>query len=198
MAMASTVTIYRHGMSRVEACVALLLLVLLTALILPAILQARQSARRSECKNTLRLLALALQTFADYVGTAGIAPGVALLSRDSERAGVWAYDECRSLSDIKDGTSTTLLAIETTMSNGCWVAGGPATVWDDSNDEHPLGPGRQFGGLHNGGSMAVFVDGHVRFLAETMSPNVLSSAMTIAGSEPMARASVRKTITASE
>ena len=275
--MASTTACYRHGISRVEACVALLILALLTALVLPAIQQARESTRRSQCVNTLRILALALhnyhdamgtfphacvgnselppekrwswylcignywghygtpiidyerpwddpalrplqlhtwrngpfeefdvplhpfpvikcpngtpkthtdgQPFTDYVGTAGIAPTAALLPRNSVRAGVWSYEECRSHTDIRDGDSTTLLAIETSRNNGCWIAGGPATVRDYAIDRHPVGQGRQFGGLHNGGSMAVFVDGHVRFLAESISPIVLSSVFTIAGSE---------------
>lgn len=67
--MASTVACYRHGISRIEVCVMFLILALLTALILPAVRQSRESARRSECKNTLRNLAHALHNYHDAMGS---------------------------------------------------------------------------------------------------------------------------------
>jgi len=272
----------RQGLSRIEVCVAVVILVILSALVLPAIISARESARRTECKNTLRQLALALQNYhdvmdsfpygcvgnpklppdnrwswylclgnywghygtpiieyerpwddpalrplqlhtwsngpfreydvpltpyplikcpngtknlcfdgqplTDYVGTAGIVPNAASLSRDSKRAGVWAYDECRSVEDIQDGTSSTLIAFETGSRNGCWIAGGPATVREYAPELPSIGDGDQFGGLHAGGAMAVYVDGHTRFFAEGTSSEVLSALLTIAGSEPVAEA----------
>lgn len=282
--MASTVARNRHGFSRIEVCVVLIILALLAALGIPAIQSARESARQTQCKNTLKQLALALhnyhdtmgafpygcignpdlppekrwswylclgnywghygtpiidydrpwddpalrplklrtwrngpfeefdvplvpftaikcpngtrnvysdgQPLTDYVGTAGIVPDGAFLPRNSDRAGVWAYNECRSFTDVKDGVSTTLIAIETSIRNGCWLAGGLATVRDYSPDDTPIGHGEQFGGLHHGGGMAVFVDGHVDFLADATSPEVLSSLLTIAGSETVAESAV--------
>jgi len=270
----------RHGVSRIEACVTVVILAVLTALIIPAILAARGSARRTQCSNTLKGIAIALnnyhdqmtsypygcvgnpdlppdrrwswylclgnywghygtplidyerawddpelrplqlhtwsngpyreydvpltpfplikcpdgtkkvcfdgQPLADYVGTAGIAPDAALLARTSKRAGIWAYDECRSVADIQDGTSSTLVAIETSSRNGCWIAGGPATVREYAPTLPSIGDGAQFGGIHPGGAMAVFADGHTQFLADSTSSVVLSSLITIAGSDPVA------------
>lgn len=283
--MTSRIVRYRRGISRIEASVVLAILAVLVTLVVPAILSARESARQTQCRNTLKQLVLGLhnyhdamgsfpygcvgnsalppekrwswylcignyvghygtpminyerpwddsdlrplqlrtwrngpfeefdvplipypvikcpngtretysdgQPFTDYVGTAGIAPDAAFQPRNSNRAGVWANNECRSLSDIHDGTSTTVIAIETRSRNGCWIAGGSATVRDYSPDAAPIGPGRQFGGLHHRGSMAAFVDGHVGFLSDATSPDVLSALLTIAGSEPESDSGVR-------
>ncbi|MDB2687297.1 DUF1559 domain-containing protein [Mariniblastus sp.] len=123
------------------------------------------------------------QPYTDYVATAGIGAQAALLPRTSDFAGVWAYEERRSIDDIQDGASNTLIAIETSSGNGCWLSGGPATVRGYEHFKHPIGNGKQFGGLHHDGSMAVYADGHVRYIPANISPDVFSSALTIAGSE---------------
>ncbi|WP_339613615.1 DUF1559 domain-containing protein [uncultured Rubinisphaera sp.] len=120
------------------------------------------------------------QPFTDYVGTAGVTPEAAMLPASSHRAGLWAYEDGRSLSDIHDGISNTLLAMETSSSNGCWLAGGPSTVREYDPALPTIGSSAQFGGLHSGGGMAVFADGHVSFLAESISTCVLAEMMTIA------------------
>lgn len=282
--MASRVAHYRNGFSRIEVCVVLVTLGLLAAITIPAVQSARESARQTQCRYTLKQLALALhnyhdamgsfpygcignpvlpaekrwswylclgnhwghygtpiidytrpwddptlrplrlhtwrnepfeefdvplvpfpvikcpngtrsvysdgQPLTDYVGTAGIATDAALLPRSSNRSGVWAYNERSSLADVKDGISTTLIAIETNTQNGCWLAGGYATIRDYSPDDASIGHDGQFGGLHHGGGMAVFVDGHVKFLADAISPDVLTSLLTIAGSETVADSAV--------
>ena len=66
--MNSTVARYRHGFSRIEACVVLIILALLAALGIPAIQSARESARQTQCKNTLKQLALALHNYHDTMG----------------------------------------------------------------------------------------------------------------------------------
>ena len=269
----------RHGLSRVGVCVTLFSLAVLTAIVIPVVQCARESARRNGCANNLKSLGLTLvsyesahgtypkgcvgnaeltpserwswylsignywghygfpiidydrpwndpalrplqlhtwrngpdvvkefdvplfpipvvkcpngtpeihddgQPYTDYVGTTGIGPRAALLSRADARAGVWAYDECRSVDDIKDGASTTLIAIETSANNGCWIADGKPTLREYDPARGAIGRGKQFGGLHYGGSMAVFVDGSVDFLSQSVSPDVMSSAMTIAETE---------------
>lgn len=269
----------RCGISRTESVVALLLLACLVCLIVPAVHQARESARRRECQNNLRQLAVILQTyqnakakypkgcwgvpllqpeerwswylkvgsywghygtpdinydrpwndpslrplqlhtwenteegsveydvplipppviqcpsaaertytdgqpFADYVGTAGIGSNAALLPRDSPAAGMWSYDESTKLADIRDGESNTLVAIETSVDNGCWLACGPATVREYTPNKLALGREGQFGGLHPDGSMAAFVDGHAEFLKDDISHKVFAALLTIAGKE---------------
>jgi prepilin-type processing-associated H-X9-DG protein len=123
------------------------------------------------------------QPYADYVGTAGIGPNAALLPRDSPAAGMWSYDESTKVADIRDGESNTLVALETSVDNGCWLAGGPATVCEYTPSKPALGRQCQFGGLHPSGSMGVFVDGHVEFLADDISPQVFEALLTIAGEQ---------------
>jgi prepilin-type processing-associated H-X9-DG protein len=86
--------------------------------------------------------------------------------------------------DIKDGTGATLAVIETASANGPWTAGGPPTVRGLDPGRQPyLGRGRQFGGTHPGGAMALFADGSVRFLRESIDPKTFEALATIAGRE---------------
>ena len=83
-----------------------------------------------------------------------------------------------------DDCSTTLMAIETTVENGPWMAGGPPTVRGLNQAEQPyLGKGRQFGGSHRGGCMAVFADGSVRLIKDSIKPSTFEALVTIAGFE---------------
>jgi hypothetical protein len=98
--------------------------------------------------------------------------------------------------DIKDGTSTTILVIETNRDVGPWAAGGAPTLRPvDTNDQRYLGVGRAFGGIHvrDQGwfrkSRVVyvgFVDGSVRWLAESLNPQTFEALVTIAGGETIA------------
>src|SRR5262249_35803766 len=91
------------------------------------------------------------------------------------------------MSDITDGASTTMMLAETTMANGPWTAGGPSTVRGLDPARRPyLGPGRQFGGSHQGGAMVAFADGSVRFLRGTIASEVIERLSTVAGGESIA------------
>ena len=281
--MASGSTRCRCGMTLVEVLVVLFVGAIFVGLLVAAILQSREAARRSQCQNTLKVLGVALhnyhdqmrsfphgcvgnpalppdkrwswylclgnywghygtpiinyrrawddpalrplklrtwkngtlpagalrefdvplyalpvikcpngtpathtdgQPFSDYVGTSGVWWDAANQLRIAVRAGAWAFEECTSLSDLRDGQANTMQVIESSRANGCWLAGGPATVREFLPEQVALGQGAQFGGLHNGGSMALYVDGHVRFLGADTPSHLLSEAMTIAGNVP--------------
>jgi prepilin-type processing-associated H-X9-DG protein len=136
-----------------------------------------------------------------YVGIAGVGEEAAALPRTDPAAGVFGYDPSLPpahdrpssgirLSDIKDGTSTTLLVAETATDNGAWTAGGRPTVRGFDPSRLPyLGPGAQFGGSHPGGGMAGFADGSARFLADRLDPQVFAALATIAGGEAVGRIS---------
>ena len=64
-------TIGRRGFSLVEIIVVIAIIAVLVALLLPAVQQARESARRAQCKNNLRQLGLALH---NYEGTHSVYP----------------------------------------------------------------------------------------------------------------------------
>jgi hypothetical protein len=63
-----------------------------------------------------------------YLGIAGVGKDAAKLPKDDPRAGFFGYDRKIKFDDIKDGTSYTLIAVETAWPRGSWTAGGSDTV----------------------------------------------------------------------
>jgi prepilin-type processing-associated H-X9-DG protein len=118
-----------------------------------------------------------------YVGLAGLGPDAATLPLANQRAGFFGYERKLTPADVKGETSTLLVAMETTHVRNAWTSGGPATARGLDPDDLPcLGRTRPFGGIHRGVTNALFADGSVRFLADSIDPSVLEAAVMISGS----------------
>ncbi|WP_165235970.1 DUF1559 family PulG-like putative transporter [Aquisphaera insulae] len=121
-----------------------------------------------------------------YVGIGGLGLDAPELPVGHPRAGILGYDRRARPADVTDGLANTLLVVETDRNNGPWTAGGPPTLRGlDPGDQPYLGRDHQFGGLHRGVANALFADGSVRPVRETIDPKVFEALSTAAGGESL-------------
>jgi hypothetical protein len=133
---------------------------------------------------------------AHYVGVAGVGEDAATLPLGHPRSGVFGYDRRTKLKgDVPDGLSNTLLVIETSHNPGHWAYGGRPTVRSFEQDPLYIGPGRAFGGFHNGppvlwgerthNCVVAMADGSYRIFTNHTGPEVLEALATAGGKETL-------------
>jgi hypothetical protein len=119
----------------------------------------------------------------NYVGIAGLGVNGPTLDAKDKKAGMFAYDKPRSMRNIVDGTSNTLMISETKRTSP-WAQGGPGTIRPLTQQPYINGPDG-IGGVAVGGANIGLADGSVRFISENIDPKVMEALTTIAGGEPI-------------
>jgi hypothetical protein len=121
-----------------------------------------------------------LQT-SSFVGMAGLGKDAATLPAGDPSAGIFGYRRQTTLADLADNREHRVCALDTTRDNGPWTAGGPPTLRPFLPDETPfIGEGRQFGGHHANGAVALMADFHVRVFNPKIDAGVFARLCAIA------------------
>lgn len=104
---------YRRGFTLIELLVVIAIIAILIALLLPAVQQAREAARRTQCKNILKQVGLAIHNYADAQGTfpVGVTSNTGLLNRLTWMVNILPYiDQAPLFASISqagiDGSAT--------------------------------------------------------------------------------------------
>ncbi len=110
----------------------------------------------------------------------------ARFERGDPRAGMFGYDEIAKLSDITDGTSSTLMLVGSEKTAGPWISGGGSTVRGARKGDYAY-VGGFYGfwseGLKRPGALAAMADGSAREIPEEIDPAIFRAISTIAGGE---------------
>jgi prepilin-type N-terminal cleavage/methylation domain-containing protein len=131
----------------------------------------------------------------NYVAVAGVGPDAAARPADAPGIGMFGYDRTLKLKEVRDGTSTTLMVIETGHEVAPWTRGGPGTVRAlDPAAGQLTGDGLPFGGTHfldatafkpvrADGFHLLFGDASVRYAKNEIHPDVLFGLATAAAGD---------------
>jgi prepilin-type N-terminal cleavage/methylation domain-containing protein len=95
----------RHGFTLIELLVVIAIIAILVALLLPAVQQAREAARRTQCRNNLKQIGLALHNYHDVYNK--MPPSICLTFNGSDY-GEWG-PQARLLPYIEQGNLQNLI-----------------------------------------------------------------------------------------
>lgn len=121
-----------------------------------------------------------------YVALAGVGPDAAMSSADVGRIGALGYDRQITLNGFADGSSNTMMLIETAFVPGPWAHGGLPTLRGVVPGSSPyVGEGRPFGGFHPNSCLVGLADASARSVTPAISPATFEAATTVAGGESL-------------
>ncbi len=124
------------------------------------------------------------QQAASYIAIAGLGTDAPSLPKSHKRAGIFGDSRIVTPADVKDGSATTMMLVESDSVPGPWFAGGRKTVRGLDPARQPyIGTSRQFGGNHDGGAFVLLADGSARFVSDKVNPKVFEALSTMAGGE---------------
>src|SRR5260221_7044367 len=95
-------TVRKSGFTLIELLVVIAVISILIGLLLPAVQSARESSRRTQCRNSLKQIGLAMQIYHDHTGH--IPPGylTAVDANNSELGPGWGWGSM-ILADLEQG-----------------------------------------------------------------------------------------------
>lgn len=127
--------------------------------------------------------------YTDYGGVFGVEGSAAGTGQaiDEANLGVFLYNDPVHLSEITDGTSKTIASAELLdrrISENVWINGENLFAQEESTPINAAsGLGGDIGSPHPGGALALYCDGHVEWLSNSIAQRLLNGMLTKAGSE---------------
>jgi len=158
----ATVTQKKHGFTLIELLVVIAIIAILISLLLPAVQQAREAARRSQCKNNLKQIGLALHNYAE---TYTVFPPAFCVSDDGTDGGQWSI-QARILPFVDQANLYNIASLNQAYTPGASPAIDRVPVYlcpSESNDRIRLNSGvpehypLNYG--YNGGTWMVWDNG---------------------------------------